>query len=82
MTKSPIKIIREHCVECSGGSPAEVKLCPVTKCRLWPYRFGRNPNRAKRTLTPERRETMRLALENARITQGTRGKSQGEENNE
>jgi hypothetical protein len=77
MIKSPIKIIREHCVECSGGSAAEVKLCPVTKCKLWPYRFGRNPNRAKKTLTEEQRDIIRKRLGTARTSQNSVSSEQG-----
>ena len=34
------KAIKEHCLECSGGSAHERKLCPVERCPLWPYRNG------------------------------------------
>lgn len=37
------KAIRLHCIECSGGSFNEVKVCAIGKCALFPYRFGRNP---------------------------------------
>lgn len=37
------KVIREKCLDCCGGSTGEVRQCPVTKCPLWPYRFGMNP---------------------------------------
>lgn len=40
---TPMKAIRKHCVECSGFSFNEVKLCPVYKCPLYPYRFGHRP---------------------------------------
>jgi hypothetical protein len=42
--KRPIlQAIREKCIDCSGGSLAEVRWCPVTKCALWPYRAGTDP---------------------------------------
>jgi hypothetical protein len=42
--KRPIlKAIREKCIDCSGGSPGEVRRCPVRQCALWPYRMGTNP---------------------------------------
>ena len=42
--KRPIvKAIREKCIDCSGGSPGEVRRCPVKQCALWPYRMGTNP---------------------------------------
>jgi hypothetical protein len=43
---SPLKAIRAKCLDCTCYQPAEVRLCPVTACSLWPFRFGRNPNRA------------------------------------
>lgn len=52
--KSPLKTIREHCLDCCNGAYSEVKLCPCKNCKLWPYRFGRNPNRkSNKTLSPE-----------------------------
>jgi hypothetical protein len=46
-TKSPRKVIREKCLDCNL-TPNEVKLCPVTKCPLWEYRFGCRPETARR----------------------------------
>jgi hypothetical protein len=40
---TPIKAIREKCLDCSGGSRQEVRLCPITRCALWPYRLGKRP---------------------------------------
>lgn len=51
---SLLKIIREKCLDCCGGSPAEVRECRSEKtCALWPYRLGTNPFRQKRTITAE-----------------------------
>ena len=44
--KTPIKAIREHCIDCSGGSFKEVKECVIHKCPLYPYRMGRRPDEA------------------------------------
>jgi hypothetical protein len=42
--KKPIlQAIREKCLDCSGGSRAEVKDCLVPKCALYPFRLGTNP---------------------------------------
>jgi hypothetical protein len=42
--KRPIlQAIREKCIDCSGGSLAEVRRCPVTRCALHPYRMARDP---------------------------------------
>ena len=64
---NPVKAIRAFCVECCGGSSNEVKLCPSVRCALYPFRFGKNPFRAKRELTDEQRaalsERMRKMLD-------------------
>lgn len=33
-----LKVIRTHCLDCSGGSRREVHRCTIKKCALWPYR--------------------------------------------
>ena len=38
------KAVRKHCLDCCCGSAQEVRLCHISTCALWPYRFGRNPN--------------------------------------
>ena len=42
---SPVKAIRAKCLECSGGSPKEVRECLISDCALYPFRFGKNPAR-------------------------------------
>lgn len=59
--KSALKTIREHCLDC-GGTAHEVELCPVTQCKLYPYRFGKAVNREKRVLTDEQREKLRQRM--------------------
>ncbi len=41
---TPMKAIRAKCLDRSAGSANEVKLCPVTSCPLYLFRFGKNPN--------------------------------------
>lgn len=55
MATSPVKAIREKCLDCCCGSANEVKLCPSEKCALHPFRFGKNPF-TKRTYTEEQRK--------------------------
>ena len=43
---TPMKAIRAKCLDCCCNSSNEVRLCAVEKCPLYPYRFGKNPNRA------------------------------------
>ena len=55
--KIPVKAIRKHCLECVDGSSKEVELCTAPKCRLYPYRFGKNPFRSP--ISEEERERRR-----------------------
>ena len=69
--KSPLKAIRKNCLECVGGSSTEVKLCPVEKCILWPFRFGKNPyTKRKHPLTEEQKEKLAERLKKAREAKG------------
>ena len=65
MAKSPVKAIREFCLECCGGSRAEVKSCLATRCPLYAFRFGKNPY-IKRDVTDEQKSAMRDRLADAR----------------
>lgn len=38
MTKQ--KAIKQYCFECGGSERANVMLCHLTDCPLWPFRFG------------------------------------------
>ena len=40
---TPIKSIRQNCLDCTAGSRKEIRLCPVILCALYPYRFGKRP---------------------------------------
>lgn len=42
---SPVKSIRKHCLRCAER-PRDVRLCGITDCYLYPFRMGKNPNRA------------------------------------
>ncbi len=63
---TPLKAIREKCVDCCCGSANEVKLCTAEDCPLYAYRLGKDPAR-KREYTPEQREAARERLQKARI---------------
>lgn len=53
---SMARAIRQHCLQCSGDQTAEVRDCVVTRCPLYPYRFGCKPkaafNRLSRRYAP------------------------------
>ena len=36
------KAIRFKCLDCSGGSHADVTNCHITLCPLWPFRMGKS----------------------------------------
>lgn len=40
---TPIKAIRQKCIECSNGQYKEVRLCPIKECALYEYRNGHRP---------------------------------------
>lgn len=41
-----LRAIRAKCLDCSGGSHAEVADCSIRLCALFPFRLGKNPWRA------------------------------------
>jgi hypothetical protein len=44
MTKSELlKVIRAHCLDCCCDQPSEVTRCGCPSCKLYPYRFGKDP---------------------------------------
>ena len=42
---TPLKAIRQKCLNCSNRQPKEVRFCQATECPLFVYRFGKNPKR-------------------------------------
>lgn len=40
---TPIKAIREKCIDCCCGEKKEVRECNMVECPLWPYRMGKRP---------------------------------------
>lgn len=65
MANTPLKAIREKCIDCCCGQVNEVKLCPATSCPLHEFRLGHNPYN-KRTLTDEQRQAAAERLKKAR----------------
>ena len=39
-----LQAVRAKCLDCSCYQPSEVRLCPATRCALWPFRLGKDPN--------------------------------------
>jgi len=47
-TTSPLKAIRQKCIECSAGSYAEIEKCAVPECALYLLRSGHRPATGKK----------------------------------
>lgn len=75
---SPLRAIREKCLDCSGGSRQELSQCPVKGCPLHPFRFGRNPF-ITRMMTPEQKAAAaaRLSARRNRRAQDERTDGEG-----
>ena len=78
---SPLKAIREKCLECCCGSSTEVKECTAQKCPIYPYRFGKNPFRQKREMTEEQRKAVADRLRAVRMSNLNDEEDDDEEDN-
>ena len=47
---TPLRAIRLKCLDCSGMSAKEVKLCHLWECPLWQYRMGSDRSPSGRLL--------------------------------
>jgi hypothetical protein len=65
-----LKIVRQKCIDCCGGSEKEVRLCVAVSCPLWPLRMGSNPFRAP--ASEGRRAQLREGLAKARAGRAQR----------
>ena len=63
---NPVKAIRAFCLECSNDQPSEVKACPMYRCPLYPFRFGKNPYRQRREMTEAEKQVLTHRLAEAR----------------
>jgi len=44
--RMPVKVFRQFCIQCMNGQTSLIAECTSTNCKIYPYRFGRNPNRS------------------------------------
>ena len=63
---NPVKAIRAFCLDCCGGSRVDVEECTDRNCALYNFRLGKNPYRAHREYSEERKIVMRERLSAAR----------------
>jgi hypothetical protein len=45
---TPVKAIRQKCLECSSFQPSEVRKCDIAECPLYLYRLGKRPKSTDR----------------------------------
>ena len=43
---TPLKAIRNKCLDCSYFQPKEVRECTCINCPIYPYRFGKRPTKS------------------------------------
>lgn len=43
--RTPIRAIREKCLDCTCDQIKEIRECPTTECSLWPYRMAKRPSK-------------------------------------
>ena len=81
MATTPMKAIREKCLDCCCGSANEVSMCVITDCALYPFRNVKNPYRKQRERSPEELEAMReraRTMTNNRMKKNEKGGNDGE----
>ena len=68
----PVKTFRKFCIECMNGSAELIPTCPATKCKIYPFRMGKNPARQGQGASSEilqRAREQRKIRQNAAIRQ-------------
>ena len=76
--KSPVKAIRENCIECMGGKESEghikrISECGSSDCALFDFRFGKNPYHTQ-SLTDKQRKERANRLKLVRLHDKRKGK--------
>lgn len=59
---TPMRAIRQKCLDCCCGQAQEVRLCTVKKCALHPYRMGHRPKTDKSTPEHDTVEKVDVAM--------------------
>ena len=76
---TPLKAIRQNCLDCSGNSPIGVKKCNRLDCPFYSFRFGKNPwrkgigsvgNFSTRVVQATKPLTVKVEAGNAHSTEG------------
>jgi len=46
---TPMKAIRQKCIDCCCFNKAEVRRCEMDDCPLWIYRMGKRPETVEKS---------------------------------
>lgn len=79
---SPLRAIKEKCIDCMGGSFTFVKGCTSTKCSLYPFRLGKNSFSNRRKMTEEQKQAAGERLKKARASKVNIAQDEDEEYDE
>lgn len=81
MKLTPLRAIRQKCLDCSNDNPREVTNCwGEYSCPLYPYRFGTNPARkgiGNPTGNPLNFQKIRTQVRNSKKTKARQGVDKG-----
>ena len=69
---SPLKAIRQKCLDCCCWSPYEVAQCTAVKCPLHVYRSGKKPESMRRKMSDEQRAASAERLRKMREARGNK----------
>lgn len=61
---TPLKAIRQKCLDCCAFQINEVRVCPSVDCPLWKFRLGKHPFTKKNEKNPFLEPLFFAGLEN------------------
>lgn len=67
-----VKVMRQFCLDCMGGSKIAVKKCSTSDCLIHPFRLGKNPAFAGKGKS--RDEMLRIRALRRPVIKGNHGK--------
>jgi hypothetical protein len=77
--KTPVKAMREKCIECMGGRGSEdyrcrIKECVSVDCPIFAFRFGKDPYRSP-NLSDDQRKRMANRMSKVNLARRMVGKN-------
>ncbi|MBT6716036.1 MAG: hypothetical protein HOB18_00140 [Nitrospina sp.] len=76
--KTPVKAMRDKCIECMGGKDSEdyrrrIKECVSVDCPIFAFRFGKDPHRHP-NLSNDQRKRMANRMDKVNLARRIVGK--------